>query len=104
IGSSLGAAVSLYMLCRRWTNPTAALMSAALYVFSPILGLTAPHVSGDLAGTIAMAMLPFMLWCASRSASNVLAWDLPLTALSLAALLYLHPMLAVGGIAMATLL
>lgn len=104
IGSSLGAAVSLYMLCRRWTNPTAALMSAALYVFSPILGLTASHVSGDLAGTIAMAMLPFMLWCASRSASNVLAWDLPLTALSLAALLYLHPMLAVGGIAMATLL
>ena len=104
IGSSVGAAVALYLLCRRWVNPTAALMSAALYVFSPVLGLTAPHVTGDLAGTIAMAVLPFMLWCATRCASNASGWDLPLTALSLTVLLYIHPMMAAAGVAIATLL
>ena len=103
-GSIIGAAVALYLLCRRWVNPTAALMSAALYIFSPVLGLTAPHVAGDLAGTIAMAMLPFMLWCATRSALNASAWDLPLTALSLTMLLYIHPVMAAAGVAISALL
>jgi hypothetical protein len=104
IASSVGAATAQYLLCRRWVNPTAALMSAALYVFSPVLGLTAAHVAGDLAGTVAMALLPFLLWSASRAIWNASAWDVPLTALFLTALLYIHPMVAASGVAIATIL
>jgi hypothetical protein len=101
ITSITGAAIGQYLLCRRWVSPTSALMSAALYVFSPVLGLTAPHVTGDLAGTSAMAVLPFFLLAVTRSTSNTSVWDVPLSALMLTALLYIHPMIAAAGVAFA---
>lgn len=104
VSSITGAAVSQYLLCRRWVSPTAALMSAALYVFSPILSLTAPHIKGDMAGVAAMAVFPFLLWCVTRLASNSSVWDVPLTALAVTALLYLHPPLAAAGVAVASII
>lgn len=97
--SMIAAAAGQYFFCRSWVNPAAALVASALYVFSPILGLAAPHIKGDLAGVIAMALLPFLCFAATRLTSNTSVWDVALTAFALSALLYIHPQLAMAGLA-----
>lgn len=104
VGALMTAGVAQYLFCRRWISPTNALMAAGLYVFSPVLGLVAPHISGDLAGVIGMAALPLVIWAATRSLKHTSRWDVPVSALAFAALLYIHPQLSAAGAGIAVLL
>ncbi|MBK8134928.1 MAG: hypothetical protein IPK52_03650 [Chloroflexi bacterium] len=100
----VAAGVGQYLFCRPWIGATNALMAAGLYVFSPVLGLTAPHVTGDLAGVTGMALLPFVLWLSGRAAANTSGGDLIAACLALTALAFVSPRLALctAAIALAT--
>lgn len=104
VSAAMGGGVGQYLFCRRWVSPAAALLSSALYTFSPIMGLTASHVAGDLAGIVAMGILPFSLWSTTRLAEAASVWDIPVTALIFTALLYIHPAAAAGGFMVALLI
>lgn len=55
-----------YLFILRQMRAEYALISALLYVCSPILGLTVPYVLGDLPLLIASALLPMSLWSLGR--------------------------------------
>lgn len=88
------AAVAQYLFCRRWIGTGCGLLASMLYLYSPVLGLTVPYLKGDLAGLVGMALIPTVLWAASRLGDNLSNWDSLLVAFCLAALFYVYPALA----------
>lgn len=72
----VGAGVALYSFVARRVGAAPALTANVLYVFSPYIALTAPHMLGDLPGVIAHALLPMLLWAADRLLGTQQPWDL----------------------------
>jgi hypothetical protein len=63
----VAAGVSVYALVMQRVNAMAGVVAAMLYVYSPYLSLTVPHVLGDLPEAIALALLPMLLWAVHRT-------------------------------------
>lgn len=92
------AGCATYTFVLRFADSTAAILSSLLYVYSPYMGLVAPHILGDLPGVVGLALLPTLLWSISRLLDAHAPTDFALTALSSAALLLTDP--ALWGIAL----
>lgn len=98
------AGVSVYTLVRRRLNAASGVLASFLYLYSPYVGLTAPHLMGDLPGVASLALLPMLLGSVDRALSRRRPPDLLLVALLLAALCYTHIQMALIGILLAALL
>ncbi len=66
IGSALIGAVGAYLLGREFGHKGGGLLGAAAFAFSPYIMLINPHVRGDLAEVLALAMVPCVLWSWER--------------------------------------
>jgi hypothetical protein len=80
------------------------LASAALYVLSPFVGLTAPHVLADPALVISHAVVPAFLLVVTRWLQDPKPPVLVVAALVLGALGLVAPLVAVGGWGLAVVL
>jgi hypothetical protein len=60
------AGAAVYGLVMRRAGAAAGVLAGVLYVYSPYLGLTAPHILGDLPGVMGMALIPALLWSIDR--------------------------------------
>ena len=98
------AGITTYAFVRQRTNSATGLLATALYLFSPYLGQTAPHVLGDLSIVLGLALLPFLFWSANRLLIRRRTIDLGLTSLATTSLLVTYPKLAITGIVLCVLL
>jgi hypothetical protein len=98
------AGAMTYVFVLRWAGARAGVLASMLYVYSPYVGLTAPHVLGDLPGVIGLSLLPALLWCVHRLMSSNRMFDFMLAALSSCALLLVDPKTASVGTILALML
>ena len=93
------AGLSVYKFVQRHCDAGSGILASTLYLYSPHIGLTVPHIIGDLPQSMSIALLPMLLWMTSRLIQNpqsltLFQWTLPLTLLILT-----YPSLAlIGGI------
>lgn len=80
--SFLLAGTGTYLLARRHSEAGTAIIAATLYVYSPQVGLNAPHLSGDLAIMLGLGLLPWTVWQMDR-----MLWQQRSRAIALGALL-----------------
>ena len=85
------AGVMTYAFVLRWGGARAGILAAILYVYSPYMGLTAPHILGDFPGLLGLALLPTLLWGVHRLLLRDRAYDFLLVALTTGALLVTAP-------------
>ena len=84
---ALGAAgVMVYLLVTRRAGAASGLLAGLLYVYSPYVGVTAPHILGDLPGVMSLALLPMLLWGIDRLIVHNKPLDVALVALTTCAL------------------
>ncbi len=102
--SLLLAAGTTYAAVTRWTDGAHGLLASALYVVSPVVGMTTPYITGDLPLIVAHGLLPALLWAIGRLLIINRYQDLALSALLWAALLLTHPLTAAAGALLITLL
>ncbi len=102
-GLALAGAMTYVFVLRR-AGAAAGILAALLYVYSPYVGLTAPYLLGDLAGVLGLALLPAVLWSASRLMLVNRPLDFALVAFIGAALLLTDVRLALVGFGLALLL
>jgi hypothetical protein len=81
------AGTMVYALVTRRAGAAAGLVAALLYVYSPYVGMVAPHVLGDLPGVMSLALIPALLWSIDRLLVLYRAQDFALVALSTSMLL-----------------
>ncbi len=62
----VGAGAAVYAFVLRRSSAVAGVIAALLYVYSPYVGLTVPHLLGDLPGMISLALIPALLWSVDR--------------------------------------
>lgn len=98
------AGTGTYGLVRRHAGAQSGLLAAALLVFSPYFGHTAPHILGDLPAISGIALLAALLWRVDRLLARAAAHDLALVALIIWALLLTHPPLTAVGLTLAAAL
>jgi hypothetical protein len=98
------AGPAVFALVRRRTDAEAGILAAILYVFSPYVGLTAPHLLGDLAGTLGLALLPMLLWSVDRLLLRDHSADFLMVALMMALLLLTDVRLAFFSLLLALML
>lgn len=95
------AGIGVYGLVVRHRGAAAAMLAAMLYVTSPYIGLTAPHILGDLPGSLALGLLPVLLWSTDRLVSANHPQDFLFVTGAIAALLLTDPRVALVGIILA---
>lgn len=95
------AGIGMYGLVVRHRGAAAAIVAAMLYITSPYLGLTAPHIIGNLAQTLALGLLPIFLWSVDRILTANYPQDFAFTTLTGAALLLTEPAIAGAGLLVA---
>lgn len=95
---------SLYVLVTRRVGASAGVLAAILYVFSPYLGLVAPHVMGDLPGVLSLALLPTLLWAVDRCLLVRRPLDSIFITLSVSALCLISPRATLVGLILAAML
>ena len=83
----------LYVFVARWTDASTGFLASVLFVYSPYLGFTAPHVFGDLPMVMGMALLSACLWATSRLLVVNRTFDFMITALTISALTLTEPRL-----------
>ncbi len=98
------AGVGTYGIVVRHGGAPAAVLAAMLYVTSPYVGLTAPHILGDLAGVLALGLLPTMMWSVDRLVSANYPQDFAFVTLTTAALLVTEPRVAAAGVVLSAVL
>ncbi|MEP7291781.1 MAG: 6-pyruvoyl-tetrahydropterin synthase-related protein [Chloroflexota bacterium] len=93
------AGTSVYAFVTRRSGAAAGVAAALLYVYSPYMALTAPHLLGDLPGVISLALIPALLWSTDRLLRANRPLDLVYLALITAALFLTDvPAALVGGL------
>lgn len=60
------AGAVVYVFVTRRENATYGILAGTLYVFSPYVGLVAPHVLGNLPDVVSLALIPTLLWAVDR--------------------------------------
>jgi hypothetical protein len=98
------AGSAVYALAARRAGAAAGLLAALLYVYSPYVGLIAPHLHGDLAGFAGLALIPALLWAVDRLLTAYRPLDPLVVALTCAALFLTDVPSAGFGLALAILL
>lgn len=104
IGALMLCAVMLYTFVQHRVGSSAGVLSALLFVYSPYIGLTAPHLLGDLPAMLALALLIGLLWSLDRVMMRNLPLDFALLVVFVAALLLAEPRHFLAGIALSALL
>jgi hypothetical protein len=97
------AGVSVYLLVSRRTDAAIGLLSSILYVYSPMIGSTIPHMMGDLPLMIASALLPLSLWSAYRLTIRKQSFDFAFHSLLIALFIWIHPQMAFLSITLSIL-
>jgi hypothetical protein len=84
---SLSMAGSMvYVFVTRRTDGAAGVLAGMLYIYSPYIGITAPHILGDLPGVMTFALIPMLLWSTDRLLIRNRPLDVMLIALTTSAL------------------
>lgn len=96
-GALIFASISVYTFVTRRSSAAAGTAAALLYVYSPYVGLTAPHLLGDLPGTISLALVPALLWSVDRLLSANRPLDVAYVTLISAALILTKPSAALAA-------
>lgn len=60
------AGITTFSLVTRRAGAAAGVLAAVLYVYSPYVGLTTPHLLGDLSAALALGLLPGLLAAVNR--------------------------------------
>jgi hypothetical protein len=102
--SLLFAGSMVYVLVMRRVNAASGILAAILYVYSPYVGLTAPHLTGDLTDVLCLALVPMLLWAVNRLLYRHQPIDFALVVFTSAALLMAQPAQWLTGILFAGLL
>lgn len=95
------AGTTTYALVTRRMNAGSGLIAAVLYVHSPYLALTAPHLLGALPDMLALALLPALLWSMDRLVLLDAPADLLLIAVISGLLLMTDPVIAAAALILA---
>jgi hypothetical protein len=90
IVSLIMAGAMVYAFVTRWQGAACGLLASVLYVYSPYIGLDAPHLSGDLAGVMASFLIPALLWSVTRLLQLNRPFDFTISTLLFVALLLTH--------------
>lgn len=85
------AGTMTYAFVSRINGSEAGVLASLLYIYSPYVILTAPHISGDLPATIAMGLLPCILWSTNRLLTINNSFDIFLASICLSALALTDP-------------
>jgi hypothetical protein len=94
-----------YVFVTRWGGARAGILASVLYVYSPYIGLAAPHILGDLPGVMGFALLPALMWSVHRLLFSNRSFDFALVILATWGLLLTVPKVAfVGAILVVMLL
>lgn len=64
------AGLSVYALVMRRSGAAVGILAAMLYVYSPYISLTVPHIQGDLVTMILLGLTPALLWATDRLVMN----------------------------------
>lgn len=64
------AGLAMYVLVMRHSGAAAGILAAMLYVYSPYMRLTVPHIQGDLPHMLILALTPALLWATDRIVRN----------------------------------
>lgn len=86
------AGLALYALVMRRVNAVAGFVAAALYLYSPYVGLTLPHVTGSLTEMMGLSLLIMYLWAINRLWERNTPWDAAGVSLTAAALILTSPL------------
>lgn len=97
LASVMTAGFASYVFVMRFAGAYAGVIAALLYVYSPYLGLTAPHLEGNYPVVMAAALLPLLLWAVSRMMARAHPLDFAVSTLSSAGLILTHPPGAAAG-------
>lgn len=97
IGALVGAGAATYAFVTRRSGAPAGVTAALLYVYSPYVGLTAPHLLGDLPGVVGAALIPALLWSIDRLLGENSPFDFACVSLITAALVLTEPRIALAG-------
>ncbi len=91
----VGGGVGMYLWLRGRAGALAGVIAAVCYVYSPYFVATEPYGRGVLPELLALALFPFVLWRYDRLLRGGGGRALALAALSSAALILLHNLMAV---------
>lgn len=88
----------VYAFVKQRTNALSGVFAALLYISNPFIGLTVPHVRGDLPLALGIALLPMLLWAVNRSLIRHHTSDYVVIALVYAAIIVTIPALLPQGL------
>ena len=91
----VGGGVGMYLWVRGRAGRLAGVIAAVCYVYSPYYVLTEPYGRGALPELLALALFPFVLWRYDRLLRGGGLGALALAALSSAALILVHNLMAI---------
>jgi hypothetical protein len=94
----------MYVFVTRRSGSAAGVLASFLYTTSPYMGLTAPHLLGDLPGVIMLALFPTLLWAVDRLLILNRPHDVLLVSLTVSALILTGPRDSVPALSLAALL
>ncbi|MEO8396111.1 MAG: 6-pyruvoyl-tetrahydropterin synthase-related protein, partial [Chloroflexota bacterium] len=98
------AGAAVYAFVARRSGAGVGVIAALLYIYSPYIGLTAPHLLGDLPGVISLALIPALLWSTDRLLRANRPFDFPTLVLITTALLLTDVRAALVGWALVLVL
>jgi len=98
IAAFMFAGTMTYVLVLQSTHAKAGVIAALLYVCSPYVGLTVPHILGELPEMMGLALLPLLLWAVNRLLLHNQPSDSAYIALSTAILLVTEPRYLIIGV------
>lgn len=91
IGAFVLAGSMCYVLVLRVGGAMPALLATILYLYSPYINLTAPHILGDYQAVLTFALYPMALWNLNRLLTFRNPFDLALGAIIYAGLILVDP-------------
>lgn len=92
------AGTMTYVVVTRHVNAASGVIAAMLYLFSPYVGLIAPHIIGDLPGVMTLGLIPTLLWAIGRLCVLNQPLDVALVAIITDGLILTEPRAAAVGI------
>ncbi len=102
--SLMAAAAGVYLLVTRWSGCTQGLLATTLYVLSPYIGLTLPHLSGNLALMCSAALLPFTLWTFDRLLHDESPFEMLYVGLLVALQILIEPQILLAALPLCLLI
>lgn len=73
------------------------MLASIIYIFSPFVMITVPHIEGNLALSLGIALLPSFLWAVSRFLKRHQAFDFTLVAIIVGLIIFIIPSILLQG-------